>query len=153
MINKLKKIFLFDDEFDASRRRFIKTAGALAALTVVVGTVPSLLKIKSIEKQIASGIIEGEIFYIDRTVIIDIPNVIIRNCEFIATAPMDYMLDFGPNTTKTIMTNCHLNGKDFADCCIRIQPQASPVIINNYFTNDGIEGFKKKTNSVKNRLG
>ncbi len=110
MIDKLKKLFKPDyQQPDMSRRKFIRTASALAALTVAAVNVPSLLKIKEIEEQIASGRVVGQTFYISETVVIDIPNVVIDQCTFIATAPMDYMIEFRGGANNCTIQNSQLN--------------------------------------------
>jgi len=113
MIKKIKAFFDQDNtEVDLSRRKFITTAAALAALTVVATKVPSLLKLKEIEAQIASGRVFGQTFYTDETVIINIDDVVIDSCEFIATAPMEYMMQID-NVSNVTIQNCIFNGNGY----------------------------------------
>lgn len=105
MLNKLKKIFSFDD-IDLSRRKFIKDAGSLAALTVVGLTAPSLLKVNELQAQINSGRISGQTFYLTEPIIIDLPNVIIDNCTFIEVKPIPYMLELTDNANNCVIQYC-----------------------------------------------
>lgn len=125
IFNKIKKLFSYDD-IDLSRRRFIKTGAQLATLAVVASATPLIFKLKTkeIEEQILGGIIENQTFYIDKTVIIDIPNVIIRNCRFIVTAPMDYAIEFGKNAKNLHINDCFFDcSKMVNEATIKINPQ------------------------------
>ena len=106
MIDKLKKLFKPDDRPpDMSRRKFIRTPSALAALTVAAVNVPSLLKIREIEEQIASGRVIGQTFYLTDPIVIDFKNVEIIDCKFIAIEKMDYMVKI-EGASKVVITGC-----------------------------------------------
>jgi hypothetical protein len=111
MLEKLKKLFNPDDKQpDMSRRKFIKTASALAALTVAAVNVPSLLKIREIEEQIASGRVVGQTFYLTEPVVIDIPNVVIDQCNFVAVEKMDYMVKINARNCVIMNSRSETNG-------------------------------------------
>jgi hypothetical protein len=125
MLKKIKSLFKQGNQegVDLSRRRFIRDAGALAALTVAAGSVPSLLKLKSIEEQISSGYVSGQTFYINEPIVIDFPNVTIDQCKFIATAPMDYMVQIGPNAKDCMIKNSYFETRGMVGVSIRLLPQ------------------------------
>lgn len=104
------KTFL-NPEMDLSKRKFIKTAAGLAALTVIGVKLSSIAKIAEIEEQIKSGVVTGQTFYLDKTLVIDIPDVVIVNCKFVAVKPMDVMISV-PNVDrdKPIIHSCMLDG-------------------------------------------
>ena len=110
MVNKLKELFTGGADTDLSRRKFIRGAASLAALTVVAGSVPSLLKVKSIQDKIASGRIFSEVFYLTEGIVIDIPNVIIENCKFIITCDMDYAITLSKNANNTVVRDVYIDG-------------------------------------------
>jgi len=126
MIDRLKKLFSpsTNEEVNLSRRKFIKTASALAALTVAAVNVPSLLKIREIEEQIASGRVFGQTFYISETIVIDIPDVVIDQCEFIAVAPMEYMMEFGSNARNCRVQNSKFEAKGLVGTVVKVNPQS-----------------------------
>jgi hypothetical protein len=95
------------------RRRFIKNALGLAALTVLPGIAVSSKKALSIQDKIASGLVEYETFYVDKTIVIDIPNIIIRKCRFIAVNDMDVMCYIGSNAKYLSLTDCFFDTKGF----------------------------------------
>ncbi len=80
-----------------TRRNFIKSAGALAALTVIAPAVPSLLKVNELERMIASGFVHNQIFYIDKPIQLNISNVTISGCRFIATKDLPFWIVVAPN--------------------------------------------------------
>lgn len=125
MIN-IKKWYknIIDGDVDTSKRKVIKTAAGLAALTVVAKTSINILedKTKTIQEKIDSGLISGEHFYLYEPIIIDIPNVKIMGCMFEAVAMMPYMLKFGPNATNTLVTSCVFERNGLTDICIKIEP-------------------------------
>lgn len=121
LINKIKDKFKFNN-VDLSRRNFIKNASALAALTVVGAAMPSLFKVKEIQAQISSGLVENQTFYLDEGIIFDIPNLVIRNCYFEATRPLDYVIKLGPNAKNVQMIGCNTYSKG-GGSCILIEPQ------------------------------
>lgn len=105
VVKIFKKLFDFKDGEDLSRRKFIKDAASLAALTVVATAIPSVLKVKEIQDQINSGTVIGQTFYLDEPIVIDIDNVLISNCTFIATKPMPYMIKAG-NVKNLHISHC-----------------------------------------------
>lgn len=110
-----------DDSLVLSRRQFITGAAGLAALTVVGSKLPSILKIKELAAQIASGRVYGQTFYVSETIVIDIPNVVIDQCEFIATQHLDPMLHLTGRAHYTTISNCLFTNKYGGD--ILIDPQ------------------------------
>lgn len=106
IVNKFKKLFTLEDGPDLSRRKFIRDAGALAALTVVATSLPSLLKQQEIQRQVLSGLVENQTFYIDETIFIEIDNLVIRNCTFIASKPLDPMIHVRAEVKGLIITHC-----------------------------------------------
>lgn len=118
ILGKIKKFLSVDNATDLSRRKFVRDAGALAALTVVGTSLPSLLKVKDkvkeIEEQILSGIVENQTFYIDETIFIEIDNLVIRNCTFIASKPLNPMIYAGKVSGLTI-EYCKFNNQSSKD--------------------------------------
>lgn len=128
---KLTKLFIGDEEVDVSRRKFIRDAGALAALAVVATKMPTALQVKTLREQLASGLIQDQTFYLTESIVIDLPNVMIRNCTFIAQNPMDYMIEL--RSDHTMLYGCYLNANGLSkggvyvtgnnhfmtDCCFR----------------------------------
>jgi len=111
MLSKLKKLFELD-EVDHSRRKFIRNAGALAALAVVATSAPGLLEAKTLElsEMIANGLVENQTFYIDETIFIEMKRgFIIMNCKFIATRPLRYMINLSECENVTIMGCTFIN--------------------------------------------
>ena len=113
MIKAIKNYF--KPAHDPSRRRFIRNAGALAALTVVATNLPGTAdfifsKEKALSDKIKSGLIEWETFYLSETLVIDIPNVTFRNCRFIALNPMPFALELGKNAINTRLDTCEFIG-------------------------------------------
>ena len=106
------------DKPDLSRRKFIRNAGALAALTVVATQAPSLLKYKDIKAQIRRGLIENQTFYLTETIVIDLPNVVFRNCKFTAVKEMEFMFDL--KYTSCVLDNCSFDGNHLVHSAIRI---------------------------------
>ena len=99
-----------------SRRKFIQSLGALAALSAM----PALLKEVHLKAQIASGgLIHNQTFYIDETIVMDIPGLIIDNCKFIVTKP----LDVGILIREGTLTNCHLDSRGLCNVGIKIYPR------------------------------
>lgn len=101
----IKRIFTSDGEVDVSRRRFIKGAASLAALTVVSTALPSVRVYETLKEQIATGLVTDQTFYIDEPIVIDMNNIIIRNCKFIATRPLDYFLEI-KGSSRFVITDC-----------------------------------------------
>jgi len=124
-LKKIKEYFSFNDEIDLSRRKVIKTAAGLAALTVVGFASPNILKIKElhISQQIKNGTIECQVFYLTEPIIIDIPNVIIQDCYFEAIRPMEYMLHIGSKASYTITKDCHFNSNLLSKISISFSPR------------------------------
>lgn len=109
-----------DENFDQSRRRFIRDAAGLAALTVAAAHVPSIfqstrvrLATADLERQILNGTVEGQVFYIDRPIVLDLPGTTIRNCQFIATSDLPYFVYVAPEASHCIITNCQFYGRDY----------------------------------------
>ena len=125
MFDKMKNKFnsVFNDGPDLSRRKFIKDAASLAALTVVASHIPSIAKYNEIRDQIAAGIVENQTFYLTETVVIDIPNVVIRNCNFIAVEPMNYMFELGQNAHDCLVSSCSFDTRGMVDTVVRLEPQ------------------------------
>ena len=125
MINWFKSLFTLDESPDLSRRKFIRDAASLAALTVVASQVPSLLKYNELKAQLASGLIENQTFYLTEPVIIDLPNTVIRNCYFVAQNPMPYMIKLASNAHHCLLENCHLSSNLMGDTgyAIVVEPQ------------------------------
>lgn len=120
--SKIKNLLSFD-EIDHSRRKFIKDAAGLAALTVIATQAPLLLKpekINELRKQIEAGYVHDQTFYIYEPVVLDIDNVIIDNCKFIAMAPMDYMFYIKAN--NLIIKNSHIDGSRMGSGGIWVEP-------------------------------
>lgn len=129
MLSALKRIFSFDGaEVDLSRRKFIRDAATLTALAVTASTSPQLAQqlFESIEKQMASGVVEGQTFWLTEPVVIDMPGVVIRNCRFIATRPMPYMFYIGSDAQHCILDGCYLEDNGFllpSGACVTVEPQ------------------------------
>lgn len=119
-----------DDSLVLSRRQFITGAAGLAALTVVGSKLPSILKIKELAAQIASGRVYGQTFYVSETIVIDIPNVVIDQCEFIATQPLNPVLHFTSNAHYTQMSNCKITNKRGGGVDVLIDPQGGIDMIH-----------------------
>ena len=115
IFKKLSSLFTFEDGLDLSRRKFIKDAGSLAALTVAALNAPSLLKVKELQAQILEGRVYGQTFYLTEPIIIDLPNVVIDNCTFIAVNPMPYMLKMTENANHCAIQNCMFQSDNLAD--------------------------------------
>ena len=92
---------------DESKRKFIRNAAGLAALTAAASVSPAILleKEREIDRMIRSGLVSGQTFYIDDPVVISIDNVRIENCKFVATRPMDHILEV-ESVNKLIIRNC-----------------------------------------------
>jgi len=127
MFKKLKSLFKFEDGIDLTRRKFIKDAGSLAALTVVALNAPSLLKVKEIQAQILEGRVYGQTFYLTEPIIIDLPNVIIDDCTFIAAEPMPYMVRILGNANNCMIKNSRFESKGLADLCIYFEPRTDDM--------------------------
>ena len=69
---------------------------------------------KEIEEQILSGIVENQTFYIDETIFIEIDNLVIRNCTFIASKPLNPMIYAGKVSGLTI-EYCKFNNQSSKD--------------------------------------
>lgn len=121
--SKVKKFFAPVDGKDLGRRKFIKDAAGLAALTVVAGAIPSILVVDELKRQIESGVVRDQIFYISETVVIDIPNVKIVGCKFIATAPMKYMIEMGVNAKQCLLMDCVIDANGFVCTGIMVHAQ------------------------------
>lgn len=116
MISRLKKIFASDGrEVDLSRRKFIGNAAALTALAVTATTSPKLAAelFETLEKQIASGEIRGQTFWLTEPVVIDIPGVIIENCKFIVTKSMPHAFEFRNGAKNCVMQSCTIDTNGF----------------------------------------
>jgi hypothetical protein len=147
ILDKLKKFFKLDGDVDLSRRRVIKTVGALAALTAVGGAVPLLSKVNELKKQIVDGQVYGQTFYLTEPIIIDIPNVIISNCEFIAVEPMPYMLQFKEGANNCLIKDCHFNANNMiTSAIIKIEPQ--PQDYNNFSFQSAIDAAASSDNKT-----
>ena len=127
---KLTKLFIGDEEVDVSRRKFIRDAGALAALAVVATKMPTALQVKTLREQLASGLIQDQTFYLTESIVIDLPNVIIRNCTFIAQAPMDYMIEL--RSYKTVMIHNTLDARGLAKCAIYVEGDNARIYENHF---------------------
>lgn len=124
--SKIKQFFTPKDGENLSRRKFIKDASSLAALTVVAGVAPSLIVVQDLKAQIASGAVQGQTFYLYEPAVIDIPGVIIADCEFIAMAPMPYMIKLGPNAKKCMLKDSFIDRNNHQiGACILIEPQGN----------------------------
>lgn len=123
--NKLKSLFSLSDGVDTSRRKFIKDAGALAALTVVAANTPSWLKVRELKAQIASGRVIGQTLYLYEPVVIDLPNVVFENCRFVAMADMPYMMETTERARDFRVQNCFFDGNDYLVGGIRVAPQGN----------------------------
>ena len=101
-------------EFDANRRRVIKSVAALAALTVAPGILLDDTQAETVlegfNRLAKEGVIDEQTFYIDETIVINIPNLIISNCRFIATKPLDCMVHITENAHHCIIKDCHIVG-------------------------------------------
>ena len=95
-----------DTGFDPSRRRVIKGASALAALTVLPGSIATINTYQDIKNQFASGLVENQTFYIDEPIEIDFSNVEIRNCRFIATKELPYMIKVNNGVSGIVIRDC-----------------------------------------------
>lgn len=125
MLNKLKEFFTPKDiPIDVSRRKFIRDAGALAALTVVATQVPSLLKVKELQEQIASGRVFGQTFYLTEPVVIDLPGVIIEQCYFRSSKPMSCMLHLTDKAEDCIIRDCSFIAHGKLDTVIQVDAQS-----------------------------
>jgi hypothetical protein len=127
ILEKFNNYFISDNDVDLSKRKVIKTAGALAALTIIGAVTPRLLKAATltIQDQINSGLIENQTFYLTKTIYIDIPNVMIRNCKFIAKAKMENMIELGSNANSTLIQHSHFAPAMMAKCCIKVNPKSN----------------------------
>lgn len=129
MISRLKKIFASDGrEVDLSRRKFIGNAAALTALAITATTSPKLAAdmFESLEKQIASGAIRGQTFWLTEPVVIDIPGVIIENCKFIVTKPMPHVFEFRAGAENCLMRKCSIDTNGFVvDTGVRVTNPSS----------------------------
>lgn len=124
MIKKLKEFFRVEDGPDLSRRKFIKGAASLAALTAVATTLPSISKFKEIQEQLLSGVVENQAFYIYEPVVIDLPNTVVRNCRFVACADMPNMITIKDSAKQCRLEDCHIDDGGFTmDACVRVEPQ------------------------------
>lgn len=134
-LGKIKKFFSVENATDLSRRKFIRDAGALAALTVVATSMPSLLKVKEIQEQVLSGLVENQTFYIDETIFIEIDNVAIRNCTFIASKPLNPMLHVSGKISGFEITGCTFNNQPSKDSlAIRFDGGGSKMPIVDFKT-------------------
>ena len=121
---------------DISRRSFIKSAAALAALTAV-----PLLKTKEIEAQAAQRCIHGQTFYLKEPIVINLPGVTISQCRFVAVAPMSCMIDL--SASHCMIVNCTFDTQEFADVAIQaIHMPQDCVISSNIITNSKGIGIK-----------
>jgi len=128
IFDKLKNAFTISDDIDLSRRRVIKTVGALAALTAVGGAVPLLSKVNELKQQIIDGQVYGQTFYITEPVVIDIPNVVISNCKFIAVNDMQYMLELGENARHCLIKDCDFHQKNNnINAAVYVAPQCGDM--------------------------
>jgi len=127
VFKKLKSFLLFEDGIDLTRRKFIKDAGSLAALTVVALNAPSLLKVKELQAQILEGRVYGQTFYLTEPIIIDLPNVIINDCTFIAVEPIPYMVRILGNANNCMIKNSRFESKGLADLCIYFEPRTDDM--------------------------
>ena len=111
MIKSLLNTLFPPVEFDTNRRRVIKSVAALAALTIA----PSILiddtqaetVLEGFNRLAKEGVIKGQTFYIDETIVIDIPYLRILNCNFIATKPLDYMVYGTKNAHHCSLIDCN----------------------------------------------
>ena len=156
--SKIKNLLSFD-EIDHSRRKVIKDAAGLAALTVIATQAPLLLKpekINELRKQIEAGYVHDQTFYIYEPVVLDIDNVIIDNCKFIAMAPMDYMFYIKAN--NLIIKNSHIDGSRMGSGGIWVEPAHGDMTgtlhlaPGTYHMNMPIEGAHKLVGDKQNNL-
>ncbi|MGB1191830.1 MAG: hypothetical protein ACPG3T_02810 [Pseudomonadales bacterium] len=112
-IKKKLSSFFEEPEFDESRRRVIRNAAGLAALCALSPLISFEDKVKSIQDKINSGLIDGEDFFIYEPVVINIPDVHIRNCRFTAMADMPYMIMLGNNTARTVIDSVYIDESRF----------------------------------------
>jgi len=131
LIKALKSLFKFEDGIDLSRRKVIKGAAALAALTVVGINIPSLLKVKEIEEQLAGGRVYGQTFYLTETIVIDIPNVVIDNCKFIAEIPLSPMIYLKEGAHNCVIQNSSFTNKG-EGIGVMIDPQGGVAMTTTF---------------------
>lgn len=84
------------------RRTLIKSIAGLAALTVMPGEALAGFALDGIAEQFKGGVIQGQVFYIDREIILSVPDTTITHCSFIATAPMEFMITMESERTALI---------------------------------------------------
>jgi hypothetical protein len=116
LLNKFFDLFKLDDGINLERRKVVKTAGALAALSFVsIPTVELLLeKTKNIQAQLDNCLLENQILYLKEPLIIGFSNTIIRNCTFIAMNDMPYMVKVSKNVNSCRITDCNFKSKNYA---------------------------------------
>lgn len=112
-------------EVDLSRRRVVKSIAGLAALAAVAPLTGELLSVKSVqvrfEELAKSGIITGQTFYLDRTLVLEgLDNIIISNCEFIALPNFEgNVLIEMRATSNVVIRDCWLDCRNIVDTAIR----------------------------------
>lgn len=120
-LTKLYKRLFADtpDSYVEGRRRFIKCAAGLAALSVIPasGTFKLLdvAERNQLISEIESGLIEGKTFLIDRTICIkNMINLTIRNCRFIASDNFigNSLLEIDNNNAAVFVINCAFENRD-----------------------------------------
>ena len=103
----LKKLFRHKSTgFNPSRRRVIKGAAALAALTVLPGSIATINAYQDLKNQLASGLVVNQTFYIDEPIEIAFNNVEIRNCTFISIKELPYIFKVADDVEGTVITGC-----------------------------------------------
>jgi hypothetical protein len=129
MLSKMKE-YLLGEDVDVGRRKFIRTAAELTALTVVASVMPSALKAMEIKDQIASGEVYGQVFYISEPVVIDL-DVDIRNCRFIAVNDMEFMMEITADSRVSI-DSCEFDSSRYnIGACISLKYGAIQSRVSN----------------------
>jgi len=102
-----------------SRRGFINSFAALAALAVIPETVLPLEKndYERLMDMMKDGVINRHTFYLDGPITLDTDRIIITECEFIFNCPIKMERAITVVSKNIIMRSCHincgLNGADY----------------------------------------